>query len=420
MKNNPNSSSQPKVLLVSFATNWDSLSEIPYLLKQAGCVTDVFCHKNSWLKSNSHFNNWIPCEADETTFAATLSTFIAETKIDYNWIILGDDPLINLMNDYLLDETIAAQILPITKLENRMILGSKIGLSKFCSINNILTPAYHIYTGNNCTLKTFYNKEGFPLLTKEDRGCGGGGVKLCNNVAELMASLAAIPKDSPVLIQKYLGSKAIGVEALFKNGKLLMHNCSVTLLNMTTEFSITTKRNFISNNVITAALQNIGDVAGLNGFVNGTYIYHEASNTYNLIEIDTRPNSWMSYGRFIGNDFSLAVKQFFNSAPTPTLAPIINTKREVVLFNKDVKRCILNNDFIGLLKWAINYKGYWAYIPFYDKILLTRIQLTVKKLITKKIKTKIRPILRIIAPARYTKSMKEPQPVFTFNSEQFA
>ncbi|MBC7721909.1 MAG: hypothetical protein H7068_07770 [Pedobacter sp.] len=420
MENYLNAPYQPKVLLASFATNWDSVSEIPYLLKQAGCVTDVFCHKNSWLKSNSYFNIWISCEADESTFPAALSTFVTEKSVDYDWIILGDDPLVNLMNDYLLDETIAAKILPITKLENRMILGSKIGLSKFCSINNILTPAYHIYTGNNFTLKTFYDKEGFPLLTKEDRGCGGGGVKICNNVIELMASLAAIPNDSPVLIQKYLGNKAIGVEALFKNGKLLMHNCSVTLLNMTTEFSITTKRNFISNNIIAEALRNFGDVAGLNGFVNGTYIYHEASNTYSLIEIDTRPNSWMAYGKFIGNDFSLAVKHFFNLSKTPIQTEIIDTKREIVLFNKDIKRCILNNDFIGLLKWVFNYKGYWAYIPLYDKILFTRIRLTVVKLTTKKIKARIIPILKIIAPNRYAKPIKEIQPIFTFNNEQFA
>jgi len=35
-------------VLIVCVENWDSLAEIPYILKSAGCTIDVFCSKDSW------------------------------------------------------------------------------------------------------------------------------------------------------------------------------------------------------------------------------------------------------------------------------------------------------------------------------------------------------------------------------------
>jgi hypothetical protein len=56
-----------------------------------------------------------------------------------------------------------------------------------------------------------------------------------------------------------------------------------------------------------------------------------------------------------------------------------STRRiEVVIFDRDIRRCIKNKDYKGLLKWVINYKGYWKFIPLYDRKIFARVS---KKLV---------------------------------------
>ncbi len=117
-----------KVLLISLV-NWDSLIEIPAILKNGGASVDIFSIKDSWVLQNKCYDKWIPASEDEPTFVNELLDLIDKNGDDYNWIIPGDDIIIRLLNERITSEELFYKILPLTKIENRELLGSKAGFS---------------------------------------------------------------------------------------------------------------------------------------------------------------------------------------------------------------------------------------------------------------------------------------------------
>jgi hypothetical protein len=108
--------------------------------------------------------------------------------------------------------------------------------------------------------------------------------------------------------------------------------------------------------------------------------YH--SNEFLLIEADLRPNFWVPYGRFANADFSEAIKIFSGSRTTPMdLTP--GKRVKVALFYRDLIRAFNKKDIKTFAKWLFNYKGFWRFIPTYDKKLFKRLlkELLVKKLL---------------------------------------
>ena len=100
-----------KVLIACYG-NWDTTAEIPFLFKKAGCSVDIYCSNKSWLLSNSYYVNWIESDSDENNYADTLISFA--NKNWYDWIVLADDLVINLLNNKIVDEAIFLKLLPLT------------------------------------------------------------------------------------------------------------------------------------------------------------------------------------------------------------------------------------------------------------------------------------------------------------------
>ena len=97
-------------------------------------------------------------------------------------------------------------------------------------------------------------------------------------------------------------------------------------------------------------------------------MYNELDNTHYLIEVDVRPNAWMFYGKFTGNDFSEAIKKIIRNDLTLVKPPAKYAGKEfkITLYKKDVYRCIIEKDIKGLVNWARNKENRWRYIPLYD------------------------------------------------------
>jgi len=161
-----------RVLIADYA-NYDSLAEIPGILSRGGCIVDVYCGKRSWLKRNKYWNKWIACSENEEEYFNTLKA-IAETNA-YDWIILSDDPALRIVNDRVIDETLFYKLLPITKIENRELLGSKAGFSNLCAKYNLKTPGYLVYD-STLSEEDICKKLRFPMLLKTDRSEGGTGI----------------------------------------------------------------------------------------------------------------------------------------------------------------------------------------------------------------------------------------------------
>ncbi len=344
--------------------------EIPELLKNGGSDVDVFCIANSWAIQNSFYDKWIEGPKDERAFLDVLFRYLETNGHEYKWIIPGDDIIIRLLNERLLTEAEFYKIMPLSKIENRSLLGSKAGFSALCNKYDIITPKFLIYHPNY-TYKDIQTLLGTPFLLKVDRSEGGFGVFLCENESQFGEIIGAMDDTENLVFQQYINGYDINTEALYKNGKLITYSYSRTIKIMG-KFGVSTQRLFYQNGEIEIELQNIGERLGISGFANIVFMFCETNRQHYLIEVDLRPNAWMNYGRFLGNDFSQGIRNIVSGSLelVKPSAYFEGKMMKICLFKKDLYRCIVEKDFKGLCAWLFNKEGRWRFVPWHDRKLL--------------------------------------------------
>ncbi len=360
------------VLLVTL-TGFDSTAEIPFLFKRASCNNvDIFCNPTSWLRSNRFHDKWIESSTEHPEFVAQLVRIIEADPEYYNWIVPLDDASVKLLNESISDEWLFNKVMPINKIENREILSSKIGLSNICKKYGITTPRYLNYSEIESD-ETITKELDFPILLKEDYSFSGIGIQFCESPDQLAACLANVRVKDNLVLQEFIKGEDIGVEALFRDGKLITYNCAEVLTYMYNKFSFTTRRLYYQNTEVAALLKTLGQSVGLNSFASIQYVYHPGRKTYYLIEVDARVNSWMPYSRFTGHSFIDGIKKIMAGDLTHDIDITDDKKIEIAIFDRDIRRCVKHKNFRDVLAWVFNYKGYWRFIPFYDRKFFGRI-----------------------------------------------
>ncbi len=360
-----------KVLLACYS-GWDTSVEIPYMLKKAKCRVEVYCSAKSWLISNSFYDKWHESPSALDKYITNLIELVNNN--DFDWVILVDDPLIRYMNESINVEMFP-RIMPILNIKNRKILSSKKGFSEFCFENGINTPGFVIYN-NSKDLYFIKHNLTFPVINKLDFSWGGTDMFISNTYEEFISNLHKIPENQDVLIQEYINGEEIHVEALFYRGELMAYFTANILQFSTTKFSYTTKKLYFNNTDLEPVLRKTGAALKMNSFGNICFLHDKERKKYFLIEVDPRPNSWMPYSRFIGeNHFIRAVENIVSGNIEGSFQgmKLKQEKIEVGLFYKDIRRTLWQKDIKSLMQWIFNIKGYWKYIPLYDKVLMKRI-----------------------------------------------
>jgi hypothetical protein len=359
-------------VLIACLKNWDACAETPFLLKEAGCTIDVFCSGKSWLISNSHYNHWYESPDDLNQYRIELAEVVRQNA--YDWVILADDALIRYMNEFVEEHNFEA-IMPIQQISNREMLSSKKGFSTFCKKYDIDTPGFVIYNGKT-DLPIVQETLKFPVINKLDFSWGGTDMFISNTYEEFISNLHKIPENQDVLIQEYINGEEIHVEALFYRGELMAYFTANILQFSTTKFSYTTKKLYFNNTDLEPVLRKTGAALKMNSFGNICFLHDKERKKYFLIEVDPRPNSWMPYSRYIGeNHFIRAVENIVSGNIEGSFQgmKLKQEKIEVGLFYKDIRRTLWQKDIKSLMQWIFNIKGYWKYIPLYDKVLMKRI-----------------------------------------------
>jgi biotin carboxylase len=268
-----------------------------------------------------------------------------------------------------------AKIMTIQDIGQRNMLSSKKGFSEFCRNNGIDTPGFVIYNGRD-DLKAIKETLNFPVINKLDFSWGGTDMFISTTFEEFETNLHKIPENEDVLIQEYIDGEEIHVEALFYQGELMAYFTANILKFSTTKFSYTTQKKYFNDTLLEPILRKIGAALKMNSFGNICFLYDKDRKKHFLIEVDPRPNSWMPYSRFIGeNNFIHAVRNIVNGHIRNSYQGMCmkRDKVEVRLFYKDIRRILWQKDFKSLIQWVFNINGYGKYIPLYDKVLMKRI-----------------------------------------------
>ena len=289
-----------KILLVTL--NWSTLTELPYLFKQAGCEVHIACPSSNLLIKTSYYDHWLDTGDSMASLLALLVNLVKDN--DYYYILIGDDPI--LWEIYTCNITALKALLPIHN-ESALPLLNKVGFAEHCCNQSIPSPSFKSI---NCPLsaKEALQTLGLPIVIKKNYSNGGLGVNIFKEAQSYNAHMDAYAFDEPLLAQQYLIGEEIGVDALFKNGKLLQYACAVDI--DPTVGPSTQRRYFEDDGKIGKILKQIGESVLLHGFANVSLIKEASSQNYYLIEADPRPTKWIAYARWFGCDFIEPIKYF--------------------------------------------------------------------------------------------------------------
>ena len=223
-------------------------------------------------------------------------------------LVFGDDEDMYQISRMGLTQDAQCAIFPTKNESGLGLLGSKAGLTKFCTEHGICHPE-SVVVDTPEQLQTLLSSSTYPLFIKGNRG--GGGATVFNLVTPSdYNSVNLTQRDFPVIVQEAIDSPMISIEAFYSHGQLVAWMFSEELGSFS-KFGPNYSRRYLNpeNQSFIPTLQSLGLHAGLHGFVN-CGLLRDSESSYLLFEADLRPNAW----HYLFKHFGIDLKSVMESA----------------------------------------------------------------------------------------------------------
>jgi uncharacterized protein YbjQ (UPF0145 family) len=327
---------KPKILLIGAYR--DLGRDLPNLFSRAGFEVDAIALRGAFFKNSKFLTNCFEAEC-----FADLMPEIVKTNLEQYFLVVpfDDVTLKNILESELSLEK-KLKLLPVLREEDFLHLSSKINLSKILRQGKISTPQFAVAKNRSQALSAA-EEIGFPLMLKVDFSRGGAGVFECHNLADI-AKIEERFFLLPTLLQKKIEGVEIDLSAFYQEGKLI-HFCYAIFEKTVSNLGPSSLRTYkqLAQNCdeeLFQEMQNLGKVLGANGFVNISAILSKTDGKIYFFEADMRPNVWVDFIKFIGDDLALRIRDWFE-------------KKQVMQFpfelNRNFSSSILMPHFLRLL-----------------------------------------------------------------------
>jgi hypothetical protein len=300
---------KPSILIIG-----DSKEIIPTtasLFQRSGFHVD--CISSSiFVGKNSDLNNFFYCKNPSEIPEFSYRVFL---KKKYLKVIISDDPTIALILDSSLTQNQKIDLLPISDIAHKEHLFSKIGLSIALSNSTVPTPKYTVVKSPNDLANSKLNLS-FPIIIKGDRSSSGAQTFRFNSQKEL-SQFKFESSFYPAIVQEFIFGQLITIEAFFHQKDLNFFQYSEVIRNVqNSEFTPSNLRRFFHtsnlNQEVEENLAELGRTLGADGFINiGCILSND--NKLSFFEADMRPNVWIDYGKFWGEDASEKISRKFST-----------------------------------------------------------------------------------------------------------
>jgi hypothetical protein len=359
------------------------------LLNRVNFAVDVITNRNI-LKKNKQIREFSFFEN-----RSLVAKIASEKNIkNYSLIIIADDIILNniVNSDLSIEEKL--KLLPIQAEEDFKHISSKIGLSTALKKHGVNTPDFST-AKEKSELEESVKKIGYPVLIKIDASCGGFGVFECSNDDDLKILLKDIDKY-PVLIQKPIQGIELDLSGFYQDGKLVHFSYSKVERVCFNKFGPSALRNYVPighlQKDIFDELTLLGKAIGAHGFVNISCIQSEQDNKRYFFEADMRPNVWVDFPKYFGNDPATHIAKYFSSG---------NTLNYPYPINPAYGEKILLPFFLRVSLWelALNRYNVWRYVPRNNALIAVYLMI-------RKIKVLMICSLKPHMPAKYWLKLK--------------
>ena len=289
-----------------------------------------------------------------------LPTVLKKYSPKYNLVIAGNDDVLKLILDYSMNQDIKLALLPIVSENHFNHLHSKIGLSQTLRDNHILTPEFKVANGSD-ELLNHSEAIGYPVFIKIDASGGGAGVFECNSENDVIRIIQQEP-PFPLLIQKKISGDLLDLSGFYQNSQLVHFSYSKMEACIRNKFGPSSLRTYTQlakiDKKVFDQLKSLGSALGIHGFANITAIHSNITDDLYFIEADLRPNVWVDYPKYIGDDPAQAIKKYFKNNETISYPAKMNEMFPENLLIPHFRR-------ISLLAFIFNRHGVWNFTQGY-------------------------------------------------------
>ncbi len=280
-----------------------------------------------------------------------------------DWVISGTDALLRALAQSMIPEARKLSLLPTKKPEGLLLLGSKAGLVEIARRHGIRMARTELVS-NREDLAHALAGATYPLMLKGDGGASGQQVRFVDSRSAVDVETIPAPWF-PVLLQEHIEGPMVSVEALFRKGQLTRYLYS-RALQFTHSRGPSTARHFQSPLAVDfiEPLEKLGQVAGLHGFANCSFVWDESRQSHWLFEVDMRPNRWHQFGPDLGVNWAEGMW----AAP---IAPISGESphREAVirLYPREIANALASRNYRDLVPWVTGEPGTWQWRQRLDR-----------------------------------------------------
>jgi len=338
---------------------------LPHLLWRAGFSVDAVL--TSPLIRLSRFTRDVHVVKPDASVAAFACDHIRARSRPYDWVIVTDDA--TLAEAAALERCTGkpSPCLPLLAGAGREHVYSKIGLSRSLAAAGIKTPPFR--AARSCEEAVSAAREiGYPVLLKEDASSAGSGVFECADDAAILELRHLFGRT--LLVQKKIEGREIDLSAIYLEGELV-HFSYAAIEGTVSPFGPSSLRTYLPLAAVPQAVFDevaaLGRALGIHGFTNTSCIDAADGSGRTFFEVDLRPNVWVDFSRFFGEDAALRIRNWFAGHGSLSKANAASARTTAVNIPY-----FLRLDTLALLT---NRHGVWRYIPFADARLVRRLLL---------------------------------------------
>ncbi len=352
-----------RVLILNSA-NWEGISRLPYLLRAADCHVDVMAPRQNFIAHSAWVSHLIEAPASLDAMMDCLREMFRQPDTGYDWVIVGDDPLLCAISKQR-HEAWAAALLPCPPTDSHIdFLISKRDFVLQAADAGLPVPDFRI-CANHEDLHEAAHALGYPVVLKRNEGFGGLSVQILHGHTDL----ASVTLTEPVILQSFIAGRVCSAAALFNKGQLV---CFFSYLRKRThgKLGASTAIEFKHFPELSRVLASLGDLSGYHGLCGVDFIEEQDSHRIVLLEQNFRPTLTMLLGKHVGVDLVTALRQQLQGQPAnPHMVQNPSVTDTIPLFPSDILRSIDDRDLRGLLRFLLSAKG-WASMSWHDTPLL--------------------------------------------------
>ena len=328
--------------------------ETASLFNRAGFDVDLVTN-NSILRKLNSINEFVFVERPSEIPQSALEQ---SKRRDYDLIIILDDYSLDSILHSRLSDEVKLKLLPVETQQDFKHIGSKCALSLLLKNHDIRTPDFFIAHSEQ-ELEKYFHELGSPCLVKIDFSGAGNGVFECNQEQDIKRIGHEVP-SWPVLLQRKIDGEELDLSAFYQDSKLIHFSYSSMRGRALGKFSPSALRLYSQLSNIECGvfddLRRLGVALGANGFVNISCIRSSADSLPYFIEADMRPNVWVNYPKYFGDDPAIAISKYFSTGE------VISHPYPV---HKNFPSQMILPYFSRIKLWELSLNKYksWSFIP---------------------------------------------------------